>query len=144
MATVQDILAIKGNDVVTVSADDTVLEAARRMNEAKIGAVVVCEDSRCMGIFTERDVLRRVVGECRSPGTTRVGDVMTTPVTVCRPDTTLDECQAVMTRKRLRHLPVVDDERLCGMISIGDLLAREVQVQQTTIEYLNEYLLGRV
>lgn len=145
MTSVGDILERKGSSVVTVRPDDTVLEAARRMNEERIGAVVVSENgARVDGIFTERDVMRRVVAAGRSPDTTRVREVMSTPVTCCKPATTMNECQTVMTSKRLRHLPVVESGELIGMISIGDILAQEVEVQQTTIEYLHGYLHGRV
>jgi len=138
---VQDVLDRKGKHVVTISPDDTVLMAAHRMNENRIGALVVCEPTRgCVGIFTERDVLRRVLAEGRSPDTTRVAHVMTTPVTCCKPDTSLEECREVMTNKRLRHLPVVDGTMLVGIISIGDLLAMEVETQQSTIEYLHTYM----
>jgi CBS domain-containing protein len=144
MTLVRDILDIKGRKVVVVSADDTVLQAARLMNDERIGALVVYEpDQGVVGIFTERDVLRRVVAECRRPEATRVEEVMTRPVTCCLPATPLIECQSVMTTKKLRHLPVVENDQLVGVISIGDLMAHEVQQQQNTIEYLNEYIYGR-
>jgi CBS domain-containing protein len=138
---VQDLLDRKGAQVVTISPDETVLDAAHKMNTHRIGALVVCEPARgCVGIFTERDVLRRVLAEGRSPDTTRIADVMTTPVTCCKPDTPVQECREVMTNKRLRHLPVVDGTMLVGIISIGDLLATEVETQQSTIEYLHTYM----
>lgn len=143
--TVEDILQRKGHTVHSVAPDDTALEAAKRMNQQRIGAVIVLDPSRgVVGIFTERDILRRVVAECKAPEQTRVGDVMSSPVTCCKPNTTLAECQSVMTQKRLRHLPVVDEGRLVGMISSGDILAQEVEVQQSTIEYLHDYLHGRM
>ncbi len=139
--TVQDILSRKGADVVAVGPDETVLDAAHKMNAARIGSVVVFEPERgVLGIFTERDVLRRVVGEGRCAADTPVTQVMTTPVTCCKPETTLEECKEVMTSKRLRHLPVVDNGTLVGIISAGDLLAHEVQLQQTTIDHLHAYL----
>jgi CBS domain-containing protein len=145
MTKVSDILERKGNSVVTIRPDETVLDAARRMNEERIGAVVVSGDGRSVdGIFTERDVMRRVVAAGRPPESTLVADVMSSPVTCCKPGTTLNECQSVMTTKRLRHIPVVEDGELIGMISSGDILAQEVEVQQTTIEYLHGYLHGRV
>jgi CBS domain-containing protein len=139
--TVQDILSRKGGNVVAVGPDDTVLRAAQQMNAARIGSVVVFEPQRgVMGIFTERDVLCRVVGECRSPSDTAVSQVMTTPVTCCKPETTLEECKEVMTSKRLRHLPVVHNGTLVGIISTGDLLAQEVALQQSTIDHPHAYL----
>ena len=138
---VRDILARKGHEVVAVGCEDTVLDAARKMNAARIGAVVVFEAERgVVGIFTDRYVLTRVVGECLPPERTMVCDVMTAPVTCCRPDTTLIECREVMTGKRLRHLPVVEDGQLVGIISTGDLLAQECERQQSTIDHLHAYL----
>ena len=139
--TVQDILTRKGGHVVVVRPEETVLEAAHKMNAVRIGSVVVFEPDRGVtGIFTERDVLRRVVGECRSPAETPVSQVMSTPVTCCKPETTLEECKEVMTSKRLRHLPVVSDGALVGIISTGDLLVGEVELQQSTIDHLHAYL----
>ena len=142
--TVQDVLNRKGYHVIAISPDETVLQAAHRMNEARIGSVVVFEaDKGVLGIFTERDVLCRIVGEGRSAADTPVSVVMTTPVTCCKPETTLQECKEVMSGKRLRHLPVVDGGTLVGIISTGDLMAHEVELQQSTIEQLHEYLHGR-
>lgn len=144
MPTAQSILDRKGMDVVTIDCGASVLNAARRMNERRIGALIASEGDRVVGIFTERDILNRVVAAGKSPEATPVRDVMTTPMACCRRSTPLAECRHVMTSKKIRHLPVVEDGRLYGIISIGDLLAAEVAVQQTTIEYLHEYLHGRV
>jgi CBS domain-containing protein len=144
MTLVKDMLERKGGKVVAVTGDDTVLHTAQLMNEQRIGSVVVMGPGEgLIGIFTERDILRRVVAEGRSPESTRIGEVMSTPVTCCQPGTSLEECQAIMTGKRLRHLPVVENDEVVGIISIGDLLATEVELQQSTIEYLHEYLHGR-
>ncbi len=141
---VQDLLDRKDRRVVTVGPDDTVLDAAAKMNAAQIGAVVVFEPLRgVVGIFSERDILKRVVGQCQSPDSTRVGNVMSHPVTCCKPSSSIEECKDVMTRRRVRHLPVVEDGRLVGMISSGDIMAHEAELQQSTIEYLHEYLHGR-
>jgi CBS domain-containing protein len=140
MATVQDILGRKGRDVVTVDVAASVLQAARRMNERGIGGVVVTEGGRMVGIFTERDVLRRVVAEGRDPAGTPVREVMTAPVLRCRPDARLDECRALMTDRRIRHLPVMEDDALKGIVTTGDLLAHHVQEQQEQIEFLNSYV----
>ncbi len=144
MPTAQTILDRKGNDVATVEHASNVLEAAIVMNQRKIGAVVVSDGDRVVGIFTERDILNRVVAGKRSPDATRVGDVMTSPMACCRRDTPIEECRAVMTGKRIRHLRVVEEGQLYGMISSGDILANEVKDQQNTIEYLHEYLHGRM
>jgi len=141
MPTVKDILARKGNEVVSVAAGGSVLDAARVMNERGIGGVVVNEDGKLVGIFTERDILRRVVSELRDPAKTTVRDVMTSPVVRCRPEAKLDEVMGLVTGKRIRHIPVVgDDDELFGIITSGDLLAFQVQDQKDTIDYLNSYV----
>jgi CBS domain-containing protein len=112
------------------------------MNEHRIGALVVTEGEHVVGIFTERDILNRVVAQERSPGETRVRDVMTSPVAVCSPDTTTAECRRVMRDRRIRHLPVVDNERLVGMVSIGEITADNEAEQSETIRYLYEYMYG--
>ena len=140
MATVQDILAKKGNAVVSLVADESVLNAARIMNERGIGGVVVTENDDTVGMFTERDILRRIVAEQRDPGGTHLREVMTTPVVNCRPDTELGALMALMTEKRIRHLPVVDESGLCGIVTSGDILAYQVREQEYTIEHLNRYV----
>ena len=142
MATVQTILSRKGQEVFSVGAKETVLTAANLMNQRGIGGLVVLDGERVIGIFTERDVLRRVVVAGRDPSTTLVHDVMTMPVATCRSDTTLAECRGFMTEKRVRHLPVVEDQRLLGIVTIGDLMAYEVGEHESTIEYLNSYIFG--
>jgi CBS domain-containing protein len=143
MATVRDILAVKGPNVLTVSPHATVLDAALRMNDHKVGSVVVVEHGRVVGIFTERDILRRIVAEQRDPATTLVEEVMTAEVACALPDTTVEECRGVMKNRRIRHLPVVDETRtLRGLISIGDLNAHETTAQEVTIHFLHEYLYG--
>jgi CBS domain-containing protein len=146
MATVRDILARKGTHVFTIGPEASVMDAAVLMNEHKVGALVVIDDGRAViGMFTERDVLRRVVGEQRDPVTTRVADVMTTEVICATPDTTIEEARGAMKNRRIRHLPLVDDDRrLMGIISIGDLNAYQTSDQEQTIYLLQEYLYGRV
>ena len=143
MKTVADLLARKSSGVASVDRHATVVEAARLMNARKIGSLVVTEGDRVVGIFTERDVLNRVVAAGRDPVKSRVGDLMTTPVACCTSATTLDECRSVMREQRIRHLPVVNDGRLEGIVSIGDLNQYDAVDQEETIRYLNEYLYGR-
>ncbi|MFH1108483.1 MAG: CBS domain-containing protein [Planctomycetota bacterium] len=143
MSNAQSILHKKGADVATVDRKTTVLDAAKTMNQRRIGAVVVTDGDRVVGIFTERDILNRIVAAGKDPKTTRVEEVMTSPMACCQRDTRLTECRAVMTQKRIRHLPVVEDGKLFGIISAGDIVAGEVADQQATIEYLHEYLYGR-
>ena len=143
MATVRDLLAVKGSHVLSIGPDASVYDAAVLMNERKIGSLVVIENGCVQGIFTERDVMQKVVGERRDPTTTSVREVMTTEVTCCRHDTTVDEARGAMKNRRIRHMPVVDDEgRIGGMISIGDLNAHAASDKEMTIHLLREYIYG--
>jgi len=143
MSSAESILSRKGTDVATIDREATVLDAAKMMNARRIGALVVTGGDNVVGIFTERDVLNRVVAVGKPADKVKVGEVMTSPMACCRRDTKLAECRAVMTAKRIRHLPVVESGKLYGIISIGDLMASEVADQQQTIEYMHQYLYGR-
>lgn len=145
MSQVQELLKRKGTAVRTTSPTATVLAAAELMNDHQIGSlVVVDEDGRVAGIFTERDVLRRVVGQRRDPATTTVAKVMTKEVVCCTPKTTTDEARWAMKMRRIRHLPVADEEgKLIGLISIGDLNAELQATQEQTLFLLHEYIAGR-
>ena len=114
------------------------------MREHKVGCLVVFDQDRVAGIFTERDVLQRVVGEQRDPAQTTVGEVMTDEVFCCTPETHVAEARSAMKNRRLRHLPVMDAGRLIGLVSIGDLNAHLVADQEQTIFALHEYMNGRV
>jgi CBS domain-containing protein len=140
VATLLDLLALKGRDVVAVRPSDTVLHAAGLMNDRNIGGLVVLDGDQLAGIFTERDVLRRVVARGMDPATTTVSAVMTAPVITARPELSIDDCASLMTTKAIRHLPVRDESGLVGMISIRDLLAHKVSEQETTIAQMNSYL----
>ena len=142
MATVQKILDHKGAAVVTCAPTATVLDSARLMNQHGIGGVVVVDAGKVLGIFTERDVLRRVVAAQQDPATTRLLDVMTTPVISCEPGTQVDECRAIVTARRVRHLPVVQDGKLVGVITSGDILAHQLREQQEALDYLNSWASG--
>ena len=144
MPTVRSVLASKAQGVESTTPDATVLEAVNQMNEHKIGALVVMDGGKVAGIFTERDVLRRVVGDEKNPATTKVGQVMTSKVVCCDPNADLDEVATLMKNRRIRHVPVCNgDGRLLGMISIGDLNAANTSTQEATIHFLNEYIYGR-
>ena len=140
MPIVRDLLDRKGTAVVSVPPDTSVLEAAILMNDRAIGAVLVLDGNEPAGIFTERDVLRRVVAARRDPATTMVGEVMTTKLISCSPDTPLAECAGMMSSRRIRHLPVVGVSGLAGLVTSGDLLAWQLDDQATTIQHLNSYL----
>lgn len=140
MQTVRKILEHKGREVVSIDGEAKVIDAARLMNERHIGALVVIQGEKVVGIFTERDILNRVVAQRRDAAATTVHQVMTSPVACCSPDTGRAECRSVMRNRRIRHLPVVEDERLVGIVSIGDILEDEGAEQQETIRYLYEYM----
>lgn len=142
MATARDILNKKGTAVATISGKANVVEAAEQMNQQRIGSLVVMDGEQIVGIFTERDILTKIVAAKRDPAHVKVREVMSTPVAYCRLDTTAEECRTVMTSKRIRHLPVVDGQKLVGIITSGDLMAREVAEHQETIEVLQLYIHG--
>lgn len=140
MATLHDLLELNGHEVIAVHPADTVLHAANAMNQRNIGGVVVMDGDRLAGIFTERDVLRRVVASGLDPAKTQVSAVMTTPVITCKPDLSVDDCAALMTDRGVRHLPVEGTVGLTGIVTIRDLLAFKVSEQQATLEQMNNYL----
>ena len=145
MSKVDQILENKGSQVFSIGRDATVMDAAILMNEHKIGALVVTEHGKVVGMFTERDVLRRVVGERRSPDETTINEVMTKEVVCCPLGTQISDVRTVMMQRRIRHIPVVDDDRnLIGLISIGDLNAHRTDKNEQTIHFLQEYLYGNV
>ncbi len=141
MAVVRDLLNRKGTDIVSVQPTASVLEAARLMNDRSVGGLLVVDEAGALlGIFTERDILRRVVAAGLPPESTKVADVFTRDVVTCVPETSVDECGAIMSGRRVRHLPVVDTRGLHGVVTIGDLLAHRVSEQETTIQHLNSYV----
>ena len=142
MYSVQQILEKKGQTPATVDVDNTVLDAAKMMNERHIGALVVTRHGKPTGILTERDIMNRVVAEDRPPGRTAVKDVMSAPIACCRRDTTAGECRAFMKQKKIRHLPVIEEEHLYGMVAVMDVIEGESDEKDETIHYLHEYLYG--
>lgn len=141
MATVRELLDRKGTDVHAVGPDATVLEAAQLMNRRGIGGLVVIDArEQLIGIFTERDILRRVVAEGRDAAHTFVRDVLTRDVVTMSVETTVEECAAMMSARRIRHLPVVEDGRMLGLVTSGDVLAYRVAESEATLQYMSSYL----
>jgi len=128
--------------VETVAPSTSVYEAVKLMAEKNIGALLVLEGERIAGIVTERDYARKIVLLGRSSRETPVGDIMSSPVMYVRPDQTNEECMALMTDNRVRHLPVVDQGKLLGLISIGDLVKDIISEQKFIIEQLEHYIAG--
>ena len=142
MRTVQQLLDEKGHDIQSVHPDESVYDAIQKLANANIGALIVVEDDRPVGIFTERDYARNVVLKGKSSPTTPVRDIMTTRVIFVKPEQTVEDCMAIMTDKHIRHLPVLDGEKLVGMISIGDLVKSIIADQKFTIEQLEQFIQG--
>jgi CBS domain-containing protein len=145
LADVASILGQKSGGVVRISGDATVFEAVKAMVDANVGAILVtrADPNHIEGIFTERDYLRRIAVEGRTSRDTQVREVMSSPVIIVTPATTVEEAMALMTDRRIRHAPVVDDDQLVGMISIGDLVRHQSREQDFKIQYLTEYISAR-
>jgi CBS domain-containing protein len=142
MATVKQLLDQKGTKVHAVPKGATVLDAIRRMAEHDIGSLLVMEGDRLVGIFTERDYARNVFLKGKSSPTTLVEEIMSANVLFVRPEQTVQECMAIMTRHRIRHLPVMVGEKVVGVVSIGDLVNSTIADQKFIIEQLENYIAG--
>lgn len=141
MEHVSDILDEKGRDVLSIEGEATVFDAIKRMVEANVGSLLVFEDAKLAGIITERDYLRRVALEGRTEKETPVRDIMSAPLVYVTPETTLEECMAVMTERRIRHLPVMGSDRdVLGVVSIGDLVKYRSRQQDVQIRLLTDYI----
>ena len=143
MGRVADILAHKGHQVFTVQKSASAFDALCEMIERNVGSLMVLDGDAIAGIFTEREYLRRVALAGRSPEATRVGEVMTECPVVLDPDRTTEECMAIMTKLRTRHLPVLAEGRLAGMVSIGDLVKHLSAEREVEVRYLTDYIVGR-
>ena len=143
MHTLSEILGDKSGDVIRIDGDATVYEAVIAMVGANVGALLVTDGDEISGIFTERDYLRRIAVEGRRSRDTSVSEVMSRPVICVTPDTSVDETMALMTDRRIRHAPVVEDGTLIGMISIGDLVKFITKRQSFQIQYLTDYISAR-
>jgi len=145
MTTVAQILKSKPDQsVATIAPDAAVFEAVKTMAERNVGALVVLEGEKIIGIVTERDYARKVALLARSSHDTPVRDIMTAPVMTVRPDQTNEECMALMTQNRLRHLPVMDAGRMVGVVSIGDLVKDIISEQKEIIQQLEHYIAGNL
>jgi CBS domain-containing protein len=139
---VSDILDDKGHEVLQIEADATVFEAVKRMVEANVGSLLVSDGGRHVGIVTERDYLRRIALERRDDETIAVRDVMSSPLVVVTQDTSIDECMAVMTDRRIRHVPVVDEGIVVGIVSIGDVVKFTSRQQSFELKFLTDFISG--
>lgn len=140
MKTVKDLLKEKGDFVARIDQNDSCLNAIREMNMRRISYIVVMDKENVLGIFTARDVLKKLASlEC-DPESNLVKDAMTSPIVACRLETTLDECREVMSIKQINHLPVLEGKKLVGIITGQDLLYSEIKEQKETIEQLNVFI----
>jgi CBS domain-containing protein len=143
MSTVRNILQKKGNAVHRVSPDSSVYDALEELEEKNIGSLVVLENGKLIGLFTERDYARKVILKGRSSKETLVREIMSSNPLFVNPDTTLDECMQLMTDKFIRHLPVLEDDELIGVISIGDVVKYTIDEKDFIIGNLEHYISGR-
>ncbi len=142
MRLVSDILNIKGRDIWFIRPEAMVFDAIKLMSEKGVGALLVMEGEKLVGIVTERDYARKVILEGKSSRQTPVKDVMTARVLYVGPERTIEECMALMTDKRVRHLPVVENKRVIGVLSIGDLVKAIIDEQKIIIDQLHHYIAG--
>jgi CBS domain-containing protein len=142
MTSVRHLLARKGSEIWSIGPDESVFDAVRKMAEKNIGALVVTENGGLVGMITERHYARNVVLKGRTSPQTRVGEIMERNVIYVRPDHTVEQCMALMTSKLVRHLPVLDDGKLLGIVSIGDLVKSIIREQEFVIEQLANYISG--
>jgi CBS domain-containing protein len=142
MTKINQLLKVKGRGYVSVGPDETVYSAIEKMAEKNIGSVLVMDGVALIGIFTEREYARNIVLKGRSSPQTLIREVMSTQVASIEPGDTVEECMALMTKKRVRHLPVVEDEAVVGIISIGDLVKSIIDDQRFMIDQLETYISG--
>ena len=140
MKTVKEILEAKSHKLLSISPQASVLDALKLMAERDVGALVVLEGEGLAGIFSERDYARKVILHGKSSKATPVSEIMTHKVVCVRPDQSVEECMALMTDKRIRHLPVLDDQKVIGVISIGDVVKELISEQRFVIEQLEHYI----
>ena len=141
--TVRDLLAQKGNDIWSIAPDSSVYDAVKLMADKGIGALLVMEGDRLCGIVSERDYARKVMLKGRSSDKTPVKDIMTAKVLYVGQERSIEECMALMTDKRVRHLPVMEDDRLIGVLSVGDVIKGIISQQEFIIDQLENYIKGR-
>ena len=143
MARVSEILRGKATtDVLKIDASATVFEALEKIVERNVGSILVTDGGEVVGIMTERDYLRKIAVKGRTSRETKVSEIMTSPLVYVTPETTLEETMAIMTDRRIRHLPVVEDDDVIGILSIGDVVKFQSREQSFQIQYLTEYISG--
>lgn len=142
MKLVSHLLDTKGREIISISENASVLDAIRVMAERAVGSLLVMDGEQLKGIVTERDYARKVILEGKSSKSSQVSEVMTRQVLCVTPQQTIDECMALMTDKRARHLPVLQNKKVIGIVSIGDLVKAMINEQQVLIDHLQHYIAG--
>ncbi len=142
MKTVRDVLGVKGDAIWSTTSKASVYEALKKMADKNVGALVVLDNGELVGIFSERDYARKIILRDRASKQTPVGEIMTRRVVCVGPDEKFKKCMALMTSNRCRHLPVLEDDEIIGVISIGDVVKAIIEDQQFTIEQLEHYISG--
>ena len=142
MANVEKLLRIKGNHTWSIRPQATVFEALQKMADKEAGALLVIEDEKLVGIFTERDYARKLVLKGRFSRDTAVSELMTQDVLYVEPHNSIEDCMVLMTNKRVRHLPVMDNEKLVGIVTIGDVVKQVISDQESKIAQLEKYIAG--
>lgn len=143
MYSVKDILDEKGYEVFKIEPEATVYEALKKMAGQNIGALLVVKDEKVVGVFSERDYARKIILRGKSSKESTVGELLSERIFYVKPTTTTTECMQIMTDHRVRHLPVLDNEKLVGIVSIGDIVNKTIQGQKNTIQQLEDYILGK-
>jgi CBS domain-containing protein len=142
VARISEILRGKGTDVLKIDASATVFQALTKIVERNVGSILVTENDEVVGIMTERDYLRKIAIRGRTSHDTLVGEIMSSPLVYVTPETTIQESMAIMTDRRIRHLPVVENDEVVGIVSIGDVVKFQSREQDFQIKYLTEYISG--
>tara|TARA_B100001179_G_scaffold31126_1_gene19028 strand:- start:122 stop:556 length:435 start_codon:yes stop_codon:yes gene_type:complete len=142
MTTIAQLLNTKGNQIWSVEPNTTIFEALKIMSEKEIGALLVMEDEKLTGIFSERDYARKVILKGKSSKETPVGELMTKKVFYIDSQKTINDCMAMMTAKRIRHVPVIEDNQVMGIVTIGDVVNQIISEQEVTINHLENYITG--
>ena len=142
MHTVRQILHSKGSDIWSIAPQETAYKALQTMADKDIGVLLVIDGKKLVGIFSERDYARKVILKGKSSKETAVGDLMTLEVYYINPDATMEDCMALMTAKQIRHLPVMEDDKLIGVVTLGDVVNQVISDQKVTIQELEKYITG--
>jgi CBS domain-containing protein len=140
MTTIKNVLKSKGNKIFSISSDESVFDAIKLMSENKVSSLLILDNEKLLGIITERDYAWKIILQGKSSKNTKVKEIMTTDILYAEPSQTIEECMALMTEKRIRHLPVLENNKLLGLVSIGDLVKAIIEEQKFVIKQLEHYL----